>query len=272
LNAGVTDYLESANAREEKLNENLGHIIQRIDETTEKMSQDNSRRDERMLNALAEIDNTFQKAVHNIQVSTNEAMTSVASRLDESIKNLKLQIDNILINIGSNVGLIDNIIKTSVDRLSNVPNHLQTLDNSASKLQGFSTKIDSSSSALDTAAKDLLSVADAAKEYFTGLTYSADLLQQTVEKTEVITEKTENTFSLLAKQYDDILITNKKSVDEFMLSVKSFLDEYQRSAQDGIQKTFNTFDSQLSQFATSMSDAVNELNDAINELADRVGK
>ncbi len=97
-------------------------------------------------------------------------------------------------------------------------------------------------------------------------------LQDSANQAQSTNKYSLETYQSISSQYNILLDKNKQSIEEFSRTVKTYLDDYHRSTQDGVQKTFSSFNSELSKFASTMAEAIRELDDAIEQLSAKVTK
>jgi chromosome segregation ATPase len=202
-----------------------------------------------------------------MQEGSNDAIGQIAMQLNESIASIKHEMDQIFKNITAHASSVDAIISQSAQRLSKVPQYLEVLDSSALKLQSFAAKTEESSKQLTQASGDLVKFNDSVGKYTAEMDATGSMFKQTAEMTERIAKGSQDTYTLLAEQYNDLLEQNESSMVKFQEQV----DAYKRQLEAGVQHTFTQFDKQLSDFASGLSASVAEINDAIVDLTETRG-
>lgn len=267
VRSSTSDFVTNASSREQELNDSVSMIVQRIDTTTEKMASDSARRDEAINATLVRTQEVFSNAMRAMQEGSNDAIGQIAMQLNESVSFIKNEMDQIFKNITAHASSVDAIISQSAQRLSKVPQYLEVLDNSALKLQNFAAKTEESSRQLTQASADLLKFNDSVGKYTAEMDVTGSMFKQTAEMTERIAKGSQDTYSLLAEQYNDLLEQNESSMVKFQEQV----DAYKHQLEAGVQHTFTQFDKQLSDFASGLSASVAEINDAIADLTETRG-
>jgi hypothetical protein len=267
VRSSTSDFVNNASNREQELNDSVSMIVQRIDTTTEKMASDSARRDEAINATLIRTQEVFSNAMRVMQEGSNDAIGQIAMQLNESIASIKHEMDQIFKNITAHASSVDAIISQSAQRLSKVPQYLEVLDSSALKLQSFAAKTEESSKQLTQASGDLVKFNDSVGKYTAEMDATGSMFKQTAEMTERIAKGSQDTYSLLAEQYNDLLDQNESSMVKFQEQV----DAYKRQLEAGVQHTFTQFDKQLSDFASGLSASVAEINDAIVDLTETRG-
>lgn len=260
-------FVSQSSQREQELNDSISVIVQRIDETTEKMATDSARRDEAINVALNRTQEVFSNAMKTMQEGSNEAIGQIAIKLNDSVASLKQEMDQILKNISSHASSVDAIISQSAQRLSKVPQYLEVLDSSAMKLQTFAAKTEESTRQLSLASSDLLKFNDSVGEYTKEMETAGVMFKQTAEMTEKIYKGSQETYIQLADQYKDLLDQNEASMDKFQKQV----DEYKQQLDGAVRQAFSTFDGQLSTFASKLSMSIGEITEAIADLTETRG-
>ena len=263
----TSDFVNNTTQREQELTDSMSVILQHIDETTEKMASDSARRDEAINATLVRTQEVFTDAMRTMQEGSNDAIGQIATRLNESVNSIKEEMDQILKNIASHASSVDAIISQSAQRLSKVPQYLEVFDNSAMKMQVFAAKTEESSRQLTQASSDLVKFNDSVGRYTAELENTGNLFRQTADMTDKIAKGSQDTYRLLAEQYNDLLDQNETSMIKFQEQV----DVYKQQLEEGVSRAFKTFDKQLSDFASSLSGSIAEINDAIIDLTETRG-
>ncbi len=241
------------------------------DERNEQLRNDIEEIKTSQIDVLEKMSDNIGKSAKDAADTLSDASNKIASS-QQDIVNKLIDASNVLnnspklleqsfVNINNQVKQVEHAINNMIIAMQNVPTHLQSFETSSNKLVGFGEKIEKVSNSLSNFSSSL----DEQKQSLDKISFELDA---TVDKSKQIGQNSEATYTTLAKQYDELLSVNSRTMEEFARTVKNYLDEYHRNTQAGINTTFGTFDAQLSKFADTLKNAINELNDAITEIAE----
>lgn len=200
-------------------------------------------------------------ALANSQNGVLDKLSSTSEMLAQSPKEL----ERIFGELKTNAFAIEQSINNMTDSLKNAPAHIQLFSNSAQKLEQFGEKIQIVGSGFS-------KFNDSIENYRQTVDSATSSLKDSATQAQSTNKYSLETYQNISNQYSALLDKNKQSIDEFSKSVKIYLDDYHRNTQDGVQKTFSSFNGELSRFASSMTEAIRELDDAIEQLSAKVNR
>lgn len=262
----------------EKLGE-LVHVIERTAHLQEERNQqlrkdieDIKSSQQEMLDKLGE---TLTRGAREATESLTQAGLSLAnsqnavldklSSTSEMLAQSPKELERIFGELKTNASEIEQSINKMTESLKNAPTHIQLFSNSAQKLEQFGDKIQMVGSGFS-------KFNDSIENYRKTVDSATLSLQDSANQAQSTNKYSLETYQSISSQYNILLDKNKQSIEEFSRTVKTYLDDYHRSTQDGVQKTFSSFNSELSKFASTMAEAIRELDDAIEQLSAKVTK
>lgn len=200
-------------------------------------------------------------ALANSQNGVLDKLSSTSEMLAQSPKEL----ERIFGELKTNASAIEQSINNMTESLKNAPTHIQLFSNSAQKLEQFGDKI-------QTVGSGFSKFNDSIENYRQTVDSATSSLKDSASQAQNTNKYSLETYQNISNQYSTLLDKNKQSIEEFSKSVKMYLDDYHRNTQDGVQKTFSSFNGELSKFASTMTEAIRELDDAIEQLSAKVSR
>ncbi len=220
---------------------------------------------------------TLATEASNRDVKVQELMTMISSQhsnLFETNKAFAKQMEEIITKIMNTIVLkvanVQSIINISTEKLSAVPEMLDTFVNSSTNLQEFAHTTKNATEQLSKTVLIMKNIENSINEQLQMFGNVTQSMNDASSNSVAILKTSGEVAEKLQNVYSEIVTDNTKNLNDLGSAMSKWLSDYDKQVHSTMQGSLSEVQSALSNFANTLTSSIGSLEDAIESLNEKV--